>query len=107
VYSGPYRSHGPDLVIGYAKDYRASWKSALGETEADVFSDNEKQWSGDHCVDYQIVPGVLFSNWTLDPTAEPRLIDIGPTVLDIFGIPTPKYMDGRAVALKRPEERTT
>jgi len=37
-------------------------------------------------------------------------MDIGPTVLDMFGIDVPKYMDGKALAVadennKKPEKK--
>ena len=106
AYSGPYAANGPDLITGYAKGYRASWDAALGRTEKEVFSDNVKAWSGDHSVDRDLVPGVLFTSRPLDPDAAPRLIDIGPTILRLFGVPTPAYMDGSTLTLGE-EERTT
>ena len=48
---------------------------------------------------------MLFSNRKLDPDASPRLMDIGPTILRLFGVPTPAYMDGEAIDL-RTEGRT-
>ena len=45
-----------------------------------------------------MVPGVLFCNQPL-LTDRPRLLDIGPTVLDLFGIATPAYMDGKALMI--------
>jgi len=30
---------------------------------------------------------------------EPRLMDIGPTVLDMFGVALPRYMDGRPLSV--------
>ena len=64
-----------------------------------VFHDNKKAWSGDHCVYPAIVPGVLFCNRRIE-TERPRLMDIGPTVLDMFGVPVPKHMDGRPLAVQ-------
>jgi arylsulfatase A-like enzyme len=40
------------------------------------------------------VPGVLFCNRTIE-AASPRLLDVAPTVLDLFGVPIPDYMDGK------------
>ena len=31
--------------------YRSSWDAALGKVGSEVFQDNLKAWSGDHCVD--------------------------------------------------------
>ena len=53
-----------------------------------VFEDNMKPWSGDHCIDPRLVPGVFFCNRKVD-TAEPALVDIAPTALRLFGIEPP------------------
>jgi predicted AlkP superfamily phosphohydrolase/phosphomutase len=98
VYRGPYKDQAPDLIVGYARGYRVSWEAAVGRTSRDVFHDNKKAWSGDHCVDPSVVPGVLFCNRAIE-TENPRLLDIAPTVLDLFGIPKPDYMDGRVLAI--------
>ena len=99
AYHGPYHDQGPDLVIGYAAGYRVSWSGALGRLEEGVFSDNDRRWSGDHCVDPEVVPGVLFSSTPIKATTHPRLIDIAPTVLSLFDVPTPKYMDGKPLPI--------
>jgi predicted AlkP superfamily phosphohydrolase/phosphomutase len=95
-YKGPYKDDGPDLVIGYDRGYRVSWETAIGKTTEAVFHDNNKAWSGDHCVDPSLVPGILFCNQPIE-AAHPRLLDIGPTVLGVFGVPVPDYMDGKAL----------
>jgi bisphosphoglycerate-independent phosphoglycerate mutase (AlkP superfamily) len=64
-----------------------------------VFSDNEKAWSADHCIDHRFVPGVLFCDRKI-AASEPHLQDIAPTVLDLFGIEPPSYMDGKVLQLK-------
>ena len=94
VYRGPYKDHAPDVIVGYERGYRVSWDAAIGRTTREVFHDNTKAWSGDHCVDPSVVPGVLFCDRPIE-TDNPRLLDIGPTVLDLFGIETPDYMDGK------------
>lgn len=94
VYRGPYKEQAPDLIPGYQRGYRVSWESAAGKVAERVFYDNTKAWSGDHCIDPSLIPGVLFCNRPV--TAEnPRLLDIAPTVLDLFGIAKPDYMDGK------------
>jgi predicted AlkP superfamily phosphohydrolase/phosphomutase len=96
LYKGPYLGGAPDLIIGYAAGYRASWDAAVGKVTAHVFEDNDKAWSGDHCVDPSLVPGVLFSN--LKITAEdPGLEDMAPTALRLFGIDPPAWMEGKTV----------
>jgi predicted AlkP superfamily phosphohydrolase/phosphomutase len=94
AYRGPYKEEAPDLVIGYERGYRVSWDAANGKASTEVFHDNKKAWSGDHCVDPSVVPGVLFCNRPI-VTDNARLLDIAPTVLDLFGIAPPDYMDGK------------
>jgi predicted AlkP superfamily phosphohydrolase/phosphomutase len=96
LYTGPYLDNAPDLLIGYNAGYRASWDSTSGVVAGPVFSENRKPWSGDHCIDPRQVPGVLFCNHKID-TDDPALIDIAPTVLRLFGIQPPSWMDGRAL----------
>jgi hypothetical protein len=98
VYRGPYKEQAPDLIVGYERGYRVSWEAAIGKTTEGVFHANTKAWSGDHCVDPSVVPGVLFCNRPVEATS-PRLLDIGPTVLEMFGVPVPEYMDGKALAV--------
>ncbi|HEX3744487.1 MAG TPA: alkaline phosphatase family protein [Bryobacteraceae bacterium] len=96
LYRGPYLNAAPDLIVGYADGYRVSWESALGKLSGSIVDDNPKAWSGDHCVDPLLVPGVLFSNLPL--TAEnPGIEDMAPTMLDLFGVARPGWMDGSAL----------
>jgi predicted AlkP superfamily phosphohydrolase/phosphomutase len=96
IYNGPYLGGAPDLIIGYAAGYRASWDAAIGKVTAHVFADNGKAWSGDHCVDPHLVPGVLFSNRKLSST-DPGLEDMAPTALRLFGVEPPAWMEGKSV----------
>jgi hypothetical protein len=82
--------------VGYARGYRASWDAALGKVSPHVFEDNLKAWSGDHCVDPSLVPGVLFSNRKLDAD-DPGIEDMAPTALRLFGIQPPEWMEGKSV----------
>ena len=93
VYKGPYLGVSPDIVIGYAEKYRNSWAAALGTVTSEVFEDNCKAWSGDHCVDPPRVPGVLFSNRAIE-RKNPGIEDLAPTTLALFGVKPPPYMDG-------------
>ncbi len=69
---------------------------ATGVVAGNIFEDNVKAWSGDHCIDPRIVPGVLFCNHKIDVN-DPALIDIAPTVLQQFGLTPPEYMDGKVL----------
>jgi predicted AlkP superfamily phosphohydrolase/phosphomutase len=93
-FSGPYTVDAPDLLVGYNHGYRNSWGCATGKVTPTVFEDNTKHWSGDHCVDPRIVPGVIFSNRKV-LVADPSLTDIAPTVLKLLGVPVPRHMKGR------------
>jgi hypothetical protein len=97
LYTGPYVGNAPDLLIGYNTGYRVSWEGATGIVAGPVFEDNTKAWSGDHCVDPRLVPGVFFCNRPIEAT-DPALVDIAPTALRLFGIEPPSYMDGRPLA---------
>src|SRR5262245_32955732 len=57
LFDGTHKLDAPDLLIGYEGGFRNSWECATGAVSAEVFSDNTKSWSGDHCVDPSIVPG--------------------------------------------------
>jgi predicted AlkP superfamily phosphohydrolase/phosphomutase len=94
AYRGPYKGNAPDVIVGYESGYRVSWDTAVGKTGRQVFSDNHKAWSGDHCVDPSVVPGVLFCNRKIE-AERPRLLEIGPTILQMFGVPVPDHMDGK------------
>ena len=96
VYQGPYSQSGPDLLIGYNRGYRAGWKTILGAFPQDVLEDNSNPWSGDHCMDYTLVPGILLSNRKI-AASTPALTDIAPTILAEFGISKPTAMMGRSI----------
>lgn len=94
IYRGPYKEDAPDVIVGYSRGYRVSWEAAIGQPTGQVFHDNVKAWSGDHCIDPSLVPGVLFCNRKIE-AERPRLLDIGATVLDMYGVKVPEFMDGR------------
>jgi len=96
VYQGPYARSGPDALIGYNSGYRSGWKTILGAFPPDVLEDNTNPWSGDHCMDYTKVPGVLLSNRKIVAEA-PALTDIAPTILAEYGIAKTKDMKGQSV----------
>lgn len=96
VYTGPYTLEGPELIVGCNAGYRASWEAATGIVTDEVFTDNTKAWSGDHCVDTSVVPATFISNRKI--TADDiSITDIAPTILDLFGIKPPAYVDGKVI----------
>jgi predicted AlkP superfamily phosphohydrolase/phosphomutase len=62
IYNGAYTRLGPDLVVGYASGYRASSETGLGKIPQALIEPNHDHWGADHCVDSDIVPGVIFAN---------------------------------------------
>ncbi|HEX6823988.1 MAG TPA: alkaline phosphatase family protein [Candidatus Sulfotelmatobacter sp.] len=96
AYQGPYSRSGPDMLVGYNRGYRAGWQTILGSFPAEELEDNSNPWSGDHCMDYTLVPGVLLSNRKIAANT-PALTDIAPTILAEFGIAKPQGMIGKSV----------
>jgi predicted AlkP superfamily phosphohydrolase/phosphomutase len=96
IYSGNATSLAPDLIVGYARGYRASWATILGDLTEDVLLDNDSAWSADHCADALEVPGVLFCNHAIQARS-PSLVDIAPSILADFGLPVPGQMVGRNI----------
>ncbi len=94
IYTGPYKDNAPDLILGFYPGWRHSWESVSGKVEEEVFIDNEKAWSADHCIDHRYVPGVFFSSRPIGE-GEISLLDLAPTALNLFGVRPPGYMDGK------------
>lgn len=87
IYDGSEIKDAPDLVIGYGENYRASWQTTLGGVPEPLVQDNDRNWSGDHCIDPSLVPGVLFTSFELDANVKsiadlPALIARGFPVAD-------------------------
>ena len=92
-FQGDHLDVGPDLVVGYSWGYRTSWDSPLGTFPREVFVDNDEAWSGDHSIDYRLVPGVLLTNQRIT-LEDPSLYDLTVAVLDEFGVPPLPEMIG-------------
>jgi len=84
IFRGKYAQAAPDLYIGFNHGYRASWQTALGAAPDAQIEENSKNWSGDHLVDPELVPGVIFSSRKI-VRQKPSIYDILPTVLKIIG----------------------
>jgi bisphosphoglycerate-independent phosphoglycerate mutase (AlkP superfamily) len=70
----------------------------MGKVTSQVFEDNLKAWSGDHCIDPRLVPGVLFSNRKI-ADEKPAIVDVAPTILKLFGLALPAQFDGKPWAV--------
>ncbi len=101
VYSGPYVAAAPDVIVGYNPGYRSSWGVAIGRVGGPVFEDNTKAWSGDHCVDPPLIPGVVFCNRDFGADG-PGIEDMAPTAMRLFGYEPPDHMDGKDLGVQIP-----
>lgn len=63
VFHGPLAEHGPDLILGFNSGYRASAETGLGSWGSQAIVPNQDHWGADHCIDPNLVPGVLFANF--------------------------------------------
>lgn len=95
IYQGDATAFAPDLIVGYARGYRASWATCLGDLTDDILLDNDQAWSADHCADALEVPGVLFSNRKV-LAQSPSLIDVAPSILAEYGLKAPSSMTGKS-----------
>jgi predicted AlkP superfamily phosphohydrolase/phosphomutase len=105
VNKGPYADLGPDITVGYAVGYRASWGAAQGQVCGPAMEDNTRRWSGDHCLDPDLVPGILLADRSL-PRDDASIVDLAPTILELFGVRAPGYMQGRSLLAARGEKET-
>jgi len=96
AYNGPYKDKAPDIVVGYNYGYRSSWETALGKIPKELVVDNKKKWSGDHCMDRMVVPGIFFCSEKVKAESV-NLEDIAPSILTMFGVGVPGDMDGKTL----------
>ena len=87
---------GPDLIVGYARGYRASWQTGIGGFSKLALEDNVDAWTADHCVNAADVPGVLFTSRKLR-VSDPALKDLPVSLLSLFGVGPGSGMTGRSV----------
>jgi len=78
--------YAPDLVVGFAAGYRASWDGALGSVGRAIVEENRDEWIGDHCMDPRAVPGVLLET-RRSRLADPDLKDLSASIPTLFGLP--------------------
>jgi predicted AlkP superfamily phosphohydrolase/phosphomutase len=96
IYQGNATALAPDLIIGYRRGYRASWATIQGQLTDDILLDNDMAWSADHCADALEVPGVLFCNRAIRG-GSPSLVDLAPSILAEFGLPSAPHMAGKNI----------
>jgi predicted AlkP superfamily phosphohydrolase/phosphomutase len=99
VYSGPFVGEAPDVIVNFAAGHRVSWSSSMGGVaDGPLHEDNTKKWSGDHCIDPALAPGVLFMNRPFRRDAA-GLADLAPTILEALGVPRGPLMEGSSLGL--------
>ena len=96
IYHGPYLEEAPDILVDFAPGYRISWSSSMGGIAKGQFEDNVKKWSGDHIIDPEQVPGMLFMNRPFR-RERARLLDLAPTILAALGVPKGPAMEGESL----------
>jgi predicted AlkP superfamily phosphohydrolase/phosphomutase len=84
IFWGPHVKDMPDLFAGFNLGYRASWQTALGAIPKKVLEDNDRNWSGDHLMDPELIPGIFFCNRPI-VIDSPSIYDITPSVLKLIG----------------------
>jgi predicted AlkP superfamily phosphohydrolase/phosphomutase len=96
IYAPDESGRAPDLVVGYARGYRCSDASVLGEVAEKLTEENTDKWSGDHCIDRSLVPGILLSNKPIR-SDRPTLTDLTASVLEEFQVQAGEGMPGRSI----------
>ena len=105
-YRGPYKENGPDLIVGYQRGI----PRLVGDGHRpDHRAGLPREHQG---LERRPLRGSLARarHPLLQPrrceTENPRLIDVGPTVLNLFGVAVPDYMDGKALGRGRSPRET-
>jgi predicted AlkP superfamily phosphohydrolase/phosphomutase len=96
AYHGPLVDEAPDIIVGYKRGYRASWATPLGKSPKDVFENNESKWGADHCMDPELIPGILLMNRNIR-AEKPALYDLAATILSAFNVEKPSEMIGQNI----------
>jgi predicted AlkP superfamily phosphohydrolase/phosphomutase len=93
LYRGAYVANAPDLLVNFCPGFRVSWQTAVGGFATSLIEDNTRRWSGDHIIDPEQVPGILFANRGLKRDRA-SILDLAPTILNHLGVPVPETMEG-------------
>jgi len=96
MYSGPFAGDAPDLLVNFRPGYRVSWQTSLGGFSPVLFEDNTRRWSGDHIIDPEAVPGVLFLNRPVIHN-HAQILDLAPTILTHLGAAGKETMEGKSL----------
>ena len=95
IYTGDQVEHAGDIQLTFNSGYRTSWQTCLGSVPELIVVANLKKWSGDHCAsDPSDTAGFLVSNKRV-ATPDPNIMDIAPTLYEVFGVEIPDAVDGK------------
>ena len=96
LYSGKFVRNAPDLLVNFNPGFRVSWRTAVGGFANSLLEDNKRRWSGDHIVDPESVPGILFMN-RVACRNHAQMVDLAPTILNYLGVTVPQFMEGKSL----------
>ncbi len=96
IYSGAYVGESPDLLINFHPGFRVSWETTIGGFSDRLFEDNTRRWSGDHIIDPDAVPGILFMSRAAAKN-HASIVDLAPTILRYLGTPAGEGMEGKSL----------
>jgi predicted AlkP superfamily phosphohydrolase/phosphomutase len=96
MYHGPFTDQAPDIIVGYSRGYRASWATPLGKMPKEILEDNKNKWGADHCMDPELIPGILLMNRSIR-AEKPALYDLTATILSAFDVEKPPGMIGQNI----------
>ncbi len=97
IYKGYDPNKIPDLRPANRLNYRVSWQDTLGGLATEVFENNDRVWSGDHCsLEPSFVRGILIVNRKLK-VDDPRIIDVAPSILGTLELKPDAELDGRVI----------
>ena len=95
VYSGSATALAPDLIVGYCRGYRASWATCLGELtprrpagQRLGLERRPLRRRARKCRACCAATGRF-------ARPQPALVDLAPSILAEFGLPTPGSMSGK------------
>ncbi len=93
---GAATADAPDLQLGYAEGYQTTKASAAGAAPKEIFSVNNKKWSGEHASsDHAFTSGILFANKPMKTGA--TLLDLGVTALETLRVEVPTDFEGKSL----------
>jgi hypothetical protein len=82
--------------VNFRPGYRVSWQTSLGGFSRSLFEDNTRRWSGDHIIDPDAVPGILFLNRPVVHN-HTQILDLAPTILTHLGAAGKDSMEGKSL----------